>query len=108
MFKRNLKFESECTDISLSDTKPASSSECSHNHIHNCTDCNALEFFLKRVNEEIESKIRDYKIKDNSLYDLLNNLHDDEVYIHSDWAIKFLTVFFQEKQEDFFNFKALY
>ena len=42
-------------------------------------------------------------IQDQIKYEILNNLKEDEIYVHMDWAMKFMPQKFREKQEIFFQ-----
>ena len=45
--------------------------------------------------------------QDEIKYKVLNELDDDSVYIHADWAMKFLPQKFHESQENWFGKKGI-
>ena len=45
--------------------------------------------------------------QDQIKYEILNNLKEDEIYVHMDWAMKFMPQKFREKQEEFFGKRGI-
>lgn len=45
--------------------------------------------------------------QDNIKYQILNTLDTDSVYLHFDWAMKYLPVKFRESQEDWFGKRGI-
>jgi hypothetical protein len=126
-YKRNLKFSSECSDhcakFALSEKNL-----CSHTHFRNCVECNSFDLIfsdiLASIKKTLVNEVKNeyiYKfnlhkknilemkhhlirnwIQDQIKYKILNNLTKDEIYIHMDWAMKFMPQKYREKQEEFF------
>jgi len=40
-------------------------------------------------------------------YEILNNLSDKDIYIHMDWAMKFIPISYRESQEQFFGKRGI-
>jgi len=130
---KHLEYSSKCSDhcvnFALSDTN-----NCDHIHTRDCSDCNALEYSLFRVQSEIEKilpdnqskkdtifntkneieKIKEWKrhlirgwAQDQIKYKTLNELDANSIYVHADWAMKFEPIKFMEKQEEFFGKRGL-
>jgi hypothetical protein len=129
-FKSNMSFSSECSDhcacFALSNKNI-----CEHDHSRKCQECNILDFFIDSLkknilieepteNETMYSyeksikKIYEWKnhlirnwTQDNIKYKILNELDNDSVYLHIDWAMKFLPTKFREKQADWYGKKGI-
>ena len=106
--------------------------DCSHDHDFSCRDCEALKEVIQEIQFAIakySSKINDKEKEDDLRHDavtaevkvkewkahimrahnqeqskqkILLSLQRDEVFIISDWAMKFLQIKFREKQSEWF------
>jgi hypothetical protein len=124
-----------CVNYALSDDKNGFLAiKCEHLHERNCEKCNTLDALFDMIQNNINLLINDSEFKkiqtqylknskekiiewkfhiirnwnqDIIKYKLLNDLKPNEIYIHCDWAMKFLPLKFRETQEDFFGKRGL-
>ena len=128
-YKKNLSFDSVCADHCASFAL-RNTLTCKHKHSRSCILCNQLDFLLNGIEESINETrlnsvdkadvraqhhfigqdIFDWKhhivrawCQDQIKYKTLNDLTSDDLYIHMDWAMKFLPTRYREKQEQFFG-----
>ena len=131
--KNHLKFSSDCADhcvmFALSKEKL-----CEHEHQRKCQDCNMIDFSIDSLKKHIQSlvtneiqkseifyefekekiKIIEWKnhqirswCQDQIKYKILNELDNNSIYLHCDWAMKFLPMKYREKQEDWYAKKGI-
>ncbi|CAF4541313.1 unnamed protein product, partial [Rotaria sp. Silwood2] len=101
---------------------------CDHNHDQQCDRCELLKITLAKIRTYIEEYQKDVSIRDRLLYrvqqqirciedwkahllrtihqdqsriDILNNLDEETVMIHVDWAMKWLPVKYRESTVNF-------
>lgn len=107
--------------------------DCDHTHVRDCNECNSIDYLFDQLLQNInnvsyeESKnrlVHFFKISKEDIFNwkyhiirnynqdiikhkVLNELKEDEVYVHMDFAMKFLPMRHREKQEEWFGKKGL-
>lgn len=118
-----------CSTFALSDsTDKCWKKKCEHEHDQRCDRCELLKSTLAKIPVLIEQYQTDFALRDRLLYrvrqqiqciidwkahqlrvvhqdqariDVLNNLDDESVMIHVDWAMKWLPVKYRESTVSF-------
>ena len=130
----NSKSYDHCCNFALSDEGSSNNLKCDHSHVRDCNDCLLLDITLRDIEVEIkkfnfsdEERIelldRHTSYKTNILEwkhhimrsfcqdliktKILNNLSNLDIYIHMDWAMKFIPISFRESQEQFFGKRGI-
>ncbi|KAK3717709.1 hypothetical protein QZH41_009787, partial [Actinostola sp. cb2023] len=125
-----------CYMYALSDkTDKDYNHKCNHHHNERCDHCQNLDGTLKSIEEAIQAiEFASDEDRDESLYlcqsaqraiyawkshqlrsvrqdqarlDLVDNLHDNTIYIVNDWAMKFLPRQYRESQSDWFGKRGI-
>ena len=120
-----------CTAFAVSNPADADYRiDCSHDHNTSCNDCEALKKAIQEIHSAIEKysskinnrkeddlrhdapvaeeKVKEWKAhmhthnQEKCKQSILLSLLEDEVFILSDWAMKFLQIKFREKQSELF------
>ena len=123
-----------CCNFALSEEHSKYSINCDHQHSRNCNDCLLIDITMKEIEEEIEisnftddtrmelmdqltaykTNICEWKYHIMRTYgqdliknEILNNLNDLDIYIHMDWAMKFIPISYRESQEQLFGKRGI-
>ena len=126
-----------CRNFALSDPIDKDlQKKCSHSHSSSCTSCENLKETLEDIRmvictatnmyskEQQEDLLYDYsnarvqveqwkahilrsQNQDKAKHDVVDGLENNSVFILCDWAMKFLTVKYREKQTDWFGKRGL-
>ena len=123
-----------CCNLALSENGSKFNQKCDHDHSRSCYDCILIETTITEIEKEIYKsnfndettlefmdQINAYKTiilewkhhiirtfcQDLIKYEILNNLSDKDIYIHMDWAMKFIPISYRESQEQFFGKRGI-
>jgi hypothetical protein len=123
-----------CCNFAISDDGSKYNLKCDHDHSRNCNDCILIEITIKEIEEEtyksnfnpettveFMDQISAYKnnifeweyhimrtfCQDMIKNEVLNNLTDLDIYIHMNWAMKFIPISYRESQEQFFGKRGI-